>query len=195
MNSRVLALTSLALGCQRAPPASHTAAPVAPHATPVAPRTARASGPTDGDAPCRPRVELRTVEAQSALLFRLCEDGRLYSGATRFGQLDALPTSGGLREELRLISSHETLFIDPAAPAGFVVEPDGTLGGGATRPAPRRLTSDGRVLDASWVSISVAPDGVIFAGNAPTRYRAVPTTAEARRYAALLTFVMHSLMQ
>ena len=43
--------------------------------------------------------------------------------------------------------------------------------------------------------ITVAPDGVIFSGVRPTGYRVTPTTEEARRYAALVTFVEHALMQ
>jgi hypothetical protein len=192
MNLRPLALASLAFGCRAAPPPPRGAPVADPPPAPVAPITAPVP---DDRGPCHPRVEVRTVAAPNALLFRLCDDGRLYSGVTRIGQLDARPAPGGLREELRLIANHETLFIDRAAPAAFVVDPDETLHGGP-RLVSHRLTRDGRVLGASGAAeITVGPDGVISAGEVTPQYRATPTTAEARRDAALLVFVMHSLMQ
>lgn len=190
MKLPLFALAGLALRCQTSTPAPRAVDEV--RAPPLAPVVAR---DFDGGVPCRPRVEVRTVEAPGALLFRLCEDGRLYSGAHPFGQLDARPTAHGAREELRLAVQRDPPRIDPAGPAAYVVDPDGTLHGGPRR-VSRRLTADGRVVLADGaVEITVGPDGVISSGEVRPRYRATPTTADSRRHAAFVVFVMHSLMQ
>lgn len=197
MNLGPLALAWLAVGCRPAPPSHGTPVAIPPHADVASVAlvdTVLAPVPDD-DAPCHPRVEVRSVAPPNPLLFRLCDDGRLYAGVTRFGQLDMRPVPGGHREELRLIAHHETSFIDRASPAAFSVDPDEALHGGP-RLVTRRLTRDGRVLGANGVAeITVAPDGIIAAGEVTPQYRATPSTAEARRYAALLVFVMHSLQQ
>lgn len=191
MNLGPLALAWLAVGCR---PSHGTPVAIPPPEDVVSVAPVLAPVPDD-HAPCHPRVEVRFVAPPNPLLFRLCDDGRLDSGVTRFGQLDARPVPGGLREELRLIANHETLFIDRASPAAFSVDPDETPHGGP-RLVTHRLTRDGRVLGANgFAEITVAPDGIVSAGEVTPQYRATPSTAEARRYAALLVFVMHSLQQ